>query len=213
MKNLWLILLIALTTAANAHTSCNQIHDPNELLLAKWKAVVTDPNDPNELLRANWDVVIRALQNKDINQKTKEKIIDMNVSGIFDFTLMSKLALGRTHWPKLTQPQCEKFTRLFAKRLKDSYREKITMYTDEKACFGRPLQKKQRVSIPVQLISNDKKIDMTYKLRKTEKSWKIYDVEIQGVSIILTYRSQFNDILAKGTVEDVFFQLENPPTP
>ena len=170
------------------------------------------PNDPNELLRINWDAVIKVLQTKDIDQKLKEKVIDKIISPIFDFTLMGKLALGRTHWPKLTQPQRKKFIQLFAKRLKDSYREKISLYTDEKALLNPAIRKKKAIFIPMQLMSKDKKIDILYKLRKVDKCWKIYDVEIQGVSIILTYRSQFNDILHKGTVEDIFSQLEKPST-
>jgi phospholipid transport system substrate-binding protein len=49
-----------------------------------------------------------------------------------------------------------------------------------------------------------------YKLRKVRKRWKIYDVEIQGVSILLTYRSQFDDILRNGSVEELLARLEKP---
>lgn len=49
---------------------------------------------------------------------------------------------------------------------------------------------------------------MLYKLYKSKDSWKIYDVEIQGVSIISTYRSQFSHILEKGTIDDLLLKLE-----
>jgi phospholipid transport system substrate-binding protein len=62
------------------------------------------------------------------------------------------------------------------------------------------------------LISNGKGAAVLYKLHKTSERWKIYDVEIQGVSILLTYRSQFDDILRRGSVEDLLFQLKKPPT-
>ena len=212
MKTLWCILLVVLVAGQGVDADNKDPNDANELLWAKWDAVVKDPNDPNELLWAKWDAVIKVLQSEDIDQKVKEKVIDKIVSPIFDFALMGKLALGRTHWPKLTHPQREKFIRLFAKRLKDSYREKISLYTDEKALLNPAIRKKKAIFIPMQLMSKDEKIDMLYKLRKVDKRWKIYDVEIQGVSIILTYRSQFNDILCKGTVEDILSQLEKPPT-
>ena len=212
MKNLWFILLVVLVVSQGVNADDRDPNDPNELLWAKWDAVVKNPNDPNELLRAKWDAVIKVLRTEDIDQKTKEKVIDKIISPIFDFTLMGKLALGRTHWPKLTNPQREKFTQLFAKRLKDSYREKISLYTDEKAFLNPAIRKKKAIFIPMQLMSKDKKIDMLYKLRKVDERWKIYDVEIQGVSIILTYRSQFNDILRKGTVEDILSQLEKLQT-
>jgi phospholipid transport system substrate-binding protein len=63
----------------------------------------------------------------------------------------------------------------------------------------------------MELISKDTKVAVLYKLRKVDKCWKIYDVEIQGVSILLTYRSQFDDILSSGTVNDLLSRLEKPP--
>lgn len=170
-----------------------------------------DPNDPNEMLRTKWDAVISVLQKKDLDQKTKEKEINKIVSPIFDFPLMAQLALGRNHWPKLTPPQREKFMQLFVERLKASYREKVALYTDERVSFKPAVQKKKIVYIPMELISKDRKTVMLYKLRKVDRRWRIYDVEIQGVSILLTYRSQFDDILRSGTVEDLLSRLEKPP--
>ncbi len=170
-----------------------------------------DPNDPNELVRDKWNAVISVLQNKEIDQKDKESRIDKIVSPIFDFSLMAKLALGRKHWPKLTPPQREKFTLLFAKRLKVSYAEKISLYTDEKVLVKSAVKKKKTVHITMELVSNEKTVDMLYKLRKADQRWKIYDVQIQGVSILLTYRSQFDDILNNGSVEDLLARLAKPP--
>jgi len=212
MKSLWCVFLVFLVAGQGVNAKNKDSNGPNEQLLAKWDVVIKNPNDPNELLRVKWNAVIKVLQTENVDQKVKEKLIDKIIDPIFDFTLMGKLALGRTHWPKLTHPQREKFTQLFAKRLKDSYREKISLYTDEKALLNPAIRKKKVIFIPMQLISKDKKIDMLYKLRKVDKRWKIYDVEIQGVSIILTYRSQFNEILRNGTIKDVLAQLEKPPT-
>ncbi len=174
--------------------------------------VPNDPNDPNELLRYKWNAVISILQNKDVEQKEKEKQISKVVTPIFDFTLMAKLSLGRKHWPKLTPPQSEKFTKLFTERLKTSYLEKVKLYKDEKVLFKPTEQKKKNtISISTELIHNEKKIAIMYKLRRVNKHWKIYDVEIQGVSILLTYRSQFDEILRRGTVKDLLCRLEKPP--
>ncbi|MHC4256189.1 MAG: Tgt2/MlaC family protein [Planctomycetota bacterium] len=164
-----------------------------------------------EMLRTKWDATVLVLKKKDVEQEVKEKEISKIVSPIFDFPVMAKLTLGRKHWPKLTEPQREKFTKLFIERLKSSYREKISLYTDEKVIFKAAEQKKKTtILIPVELISKDKTVGMVYKLRKVKKDWKIYDVEIEGVSILLTYRSQFDDILSRSTVEDLLSRLENP---
>ena len=176
-----------------------------------------DPNDPRELLRTKWDAVTSVLQKKDTDKKKKEREISKIVSPMFDFPLMAKLALGRRHWPKLTPAQREKFTRLFVERLKSSYQERITLYTDEKVLFKPAVQNKKSkktIYVPMELIHKDKKVAILYKLRKVDPpkaSWKVYDVEIQGVSILLTYRSQFDDILRKGTVKDLLSRLAKPP--
>jgi len=170
-----------------------------------------DPNDPEELLRNKWDAIVSILQKKDIENKVKEKQISKIVSPIFDFPLMAYLSLGRKHWPKFTPPQRDKFTQLFTERLKKSYWEKIALYKDEKVLFKQKVQKKKTIYIPTELIHKDKKVAILYKLRKIDKRWKIYDVEIQGVSILLSYRSQFDEILRHGTVKDLLSRLEKPP--
>ena len=197
MRRLLGPLLILLTACQGVNA---EIKDPNY------------PSDPNELIRSKWRAVISTLRNKETDQKEKETRISKIVSPIFDFPLMAKLTLGKRHWPKLTGPQQEKFTRLFTERLKTSYREKIALYTDEEVEFKPAVRKKNIIHIPMDIISKDKKVTILHKLRKADKRWKVYDVEIQGVSILLTYRSQFDDILNKGTVEDLLSRLEKPST-
>jgi len=51
---------------------------------------------------------------------------------------------------------------------------------------------------------------MTYKLYKSKKDWKIYDLEVEGISIISTYRSQFDQVLSKGTIDELLQRLEKP---
>ncbi len=199
-------------------SAAKDANDPNELRWSKWDIPVKDPNNPNEILEAKWNAVLRVLQAKDLDQKTKERIIDKLVSPIFDFPLMGQLALGRTHWPKLNQAQRERFTKLFVERLKALYLEKTIFYTDEKAVFKPAVRGKNTIQIPMTVISNDKEISVLYKFHKVEEQgkskadirWKIHDVEIEGVSILLTYRSQFDDILRRGTVEDLLSHLEKP---
>jgi len=198
MRSLWSAIIIILIASQGVNADSKEQNDPNY------------PNNPNELIRTKWDAVISVLQSKDLDQDARIKKINKIVSPIFDFPLMAKLALGREHWPKLTAEQQEKFTRLFVERLKISYREKVTLYTNEEVLFKPAVKKKSMVYVPMELKSKDKKIAVMHKLRKVDKHWKVYDVEIQGISILLTYRSQFDDILSKGTVEDLLSRLEEP---
>jgi phospholipid transport system substrate-binding protein len=213
MKNFWFIVLICLVVTSSVSADGNAGHDPNELFLAKWNAVAKkpEPSDPNKMLQAKWNAITEILETKNIDQKLKEKAIDIMISPTFDFPLMAKLTLGKANWSKLNRKQREKFTDLFIGHLKDSYRNKTRLYSDEKFFFEPAVKKKSTIQIPMVLISADKKISIVYKLHETDKHWMIYDVEIQGVSIIITYRSQFNDILINGTFDDLIWRLEKTP--
>jgi phospholipid transport system substrate-binding protein len=203
MNSLWSIVLVVLIACQCVNAGSKDPNGPND---------PNYPSDPRSLLQVKWDAVITVLQNKEIDQEARVEKINKIVNSIFDFPLMAKLALGREHWPKLTPPQREKFTRLFVEMLRTSYREKISLYTDGNVLFKPAVKNKSTVYIPMELKSKDKKVAILHKLRKREKRWKVYDVEIQGISILLTYKSQFDDILSRGTVEDLLSQLEKRPT-
>jgi phospholipid transport system substrate-binding protein len=121
---------------------------------------------------------------------------------------MAKLSLGKKYWPDLTEENKERFTELFIKRLRTSYLDNLTIYTDENVTYEPAVQVKKKIHVPTYLISKQKKISMLYKLYQSESDWKIYDVEIQGVSIIRSYRSQFSEILKNGTTDDLLLKLE-----
>ncbi|MFQ6035602.1 MAG: ABC transporter substrate-binding protein [Sedimentisphaerales bacterium] len=215
MRSFWCVLLVLVVAGHSANADNKDPNDPNALSPTKSGLVVTDPNELTGLLQTRWNAIISILQNKDIDQKAKAKQIYKIVDPIFDFPLMAKLALGKKHWPKLTPPQREKFTQLFIDRLKSSYLDKAKLYTGEKALY-KPIVRKRKniIYVPVQLASGDKGIAIVYKLRKMnppQVGWKIYDVEIQGVSILLTYWSQFDDILRHGTIDELLSRLEKPP--
>jgi phospholipid transport system substrate-binding protein len=123
---------------------------------------------------------------------------------------MAKLTLGRKYWPGLSEKNKKEFTDLFVVRLKNTYVDKLSLYNDEKVVYETPVQKGIKIQIPTSVISKNNKIAMLYKMYKSSDGWKIYDIEIEGVSLISTYRSQFYDILNKGTIDDLLLKLKNP---
>ena len=181
-------------------------------LIFSQAAVADDKKEAEEVLKGKLESVILVLDKKDIDQLVKKKEIVEIVTPMFNFSLMSKLTLGKKYWPGLSKEQKEKFIKLFTKRLKDSYLDKIMLYTDEKIEYKESVQAGKKVQIPTILTSKDNKISMLYKLYKSKQGWKIYDLEIQGVSLISTYRSQFDEILRNKTVDDLLAKLEKPET-
>ena len=170
-----------------------------------------DKSSVRELIKSKLDAVTSVLQKKDRVKEAKNKEILEIVMPIFDFSLMARLTLGQKYWPGLSEEKKERFTELFVKRLQDSYLEKLTLYTgDEKIVFKDPVSINKKIHIPTELISQDNKISMLYKLYKSKNNWKIYDVEIKGVSIVQTYKSQFDQVLGSGSIDDLLLKLEQP---
>ena len=180
------------------------------LLLLSQAVTADDKSAAEEFLKSNLDAVFAVLQNKDLSPQARNSEVVEIVTPMFDFKLMGKLSLGKKYWPDLSPEQRERFTELFVERLRQSYLNKLTAYTDEKIIYESPVAVKKKVHMPTLLISKGKKISMLYKLYSSSNSWKIYDVEIEGVSIIRSYRSQFNEILQKGTFDDLLQKMERP---
>lgn len=168
-----------------------------------------DKDVVKELLKKKVEAAIAVLQKNDLDQQEKNRQIIDIVTPLFDFQLMAKLSLGRKYWPGLVEEKRQRFIDLFTKRLKESYLDKLTLYTDEKVVFKTPVQDKRKIQVPTELISKNNTITMLYKFYEST-SWLIYDLEIQGVSIISTYRSQFDQVLSKGTIDELLTKLEKP---
>ena len=180
------------------------------LLVVCQSILAEDSLFAEKLLKENHAALFAVLQKQDLNQEVKnQKIIEI-ISPLFDFPLMAKLTLGRKYWPGLTPEQKERFTKLFIDRLRTSYLARLTLYTDEKVLYNPSVMVTQKIHIPTDLISKDKTISILYKFHESGSSWKIYDLEIQGVSIIRSYRSQFHQILKSGTFDDLLVKLEQP---
>ena len=160
------------------------------------------------LLKGKLDSVLLVLQSKELDLQGKKNEISDIVTPMFDFSLMAKLTLGRKYWPGLTKEQRDRFTLLFIDLLKETYLEKISLYTNEKVVYQGAVQIKNKVHVETDLISGENTFSMLYKFYKSRNGWKIYDLEIEGISLITTYRSQFDEVLRKGTIEDLILKLE-----
>ena len=202
------VILAVLVLGQNLKANEKQPADANKPPEIRSDFPIEDASDPNQLLRSKWDAVALVLQKNDINEQTKADEIDRIITPAFDFTLMAKLALGEKQWSKLNQRQCEDFTRLFVDKLRSMYREKISAYNNDVATLKPPVESRKGTTwIPMEIVSQERNVGLLYKLRKADDRWKIYDVEIEGVSVLLTYRAQFEDILSKGTIEDLLTRL------
>jgi len=178
------------------------------LIVFSQTVIADDKSDVRDLLQGKLDTVMTVLDKKDLESRIKQDKVAEIVESIFDFLLMSKLSLGRKYWPGLSKKNQDKFVYLFTKRLEEAYLRKIDVYTDEKMTVEEPVRVKRKIHVPTALISKDKKISILYKFYKSQNEWKIYDIEVEGVSLIRTYRSQFTESLQNGTIEELMKKME-----
>ena len=157
------------------------------------------------------DIVINTLKDNSLSKEEKKDAILNTVDGLFDFDRMAKLSLGKKYWKSLSKDGRKEFSKLFVERLKQSYIDKLDLYTDEEVVVDEARQKKKnRVEVLTYLVTKDDKKEMTYKLYKSrKKGWMVYDVEVLGVSIVQTYRSQFSGFLKKNSMDDLMNRLRS----
>jgi phospholipid transport system substrate-binding protein len=160
------------------------------------------------LLKTKVDAVLSILEEEGIDQTQKNERIMETIEPLIDFILMAKLALGRSNWSRLDMPQQEGFIDLFVKRLKASYLDKSSLYSGQQVIYKPGVLVGDKVYVPTEIVSQNKKVEVQYKFYASPDGWRVYDVEIDGVSLVKSYRSQFNEILSSGTVEDLFKELE-----
>lgn len=167
-----------------------------------------DRDDVRNLLQKKFDDMIGILKNRDLNTEIKKGKIEDIIKPVFDFTLMSKLSLGRAPWTAMTKEDQVSFSELFTKVFKEAYLDKILDYVDEEVIFEEYDQNGKKINISTFIVSRDTRISVLYKFYKSGSGWKIYDVEVAGVSYIQTYRSQFTESLKEITVKELMIKME-----
>ena len=166
---------------------------------------------PLDTVKTNVNSVIEAMRDPKLKgeagKKVKEQRIVVIADKMFDFVELSKRTLG-LNWNKFTPEQRKEFVALFKTILKDAYIDKITAYTDEKVNFTKetPLSE---TTIEVQSVvaTKNAQVPIYYRVIKKDSDWKVYDVVIEGVSLISNYRTQFREILGNNPPETLLETL------
>lgn len=120
------------------------------------------------------------------------------INTIFNYTELSRRTLGR-QWRDFSADQQKEFEQLFGKLLEENYADRVLAYTSEKIEFGREIElREDKVEVESAIITPDNKnIPIHYRMVLKDGKWQVYDVVIEGISLVQNYRSQFREILAK----------------
>ncbi|MGA2525800.1 MAG: ABC transporter substrate-binding protein [Smithellaceae bacterium] len=136
-------------------------------------------------------------------KETKKQKLRSIYKGMFNEIEFSKRTLAR-NWNKLNTAQQGEFVQLFEQVLEKAYIDKILSYTNEKIDFYKEsMNSETQAEVQTKVITSSKEIPIFYRLILKDGAWKVYDVVVENVSLVLNYRTQFNDILAKDTPEQL----------
>jgi phospholipid transport system substrate-binding protein len=173
-----------------------------------WPALAGVPLDT---VKAHANAVLDILRDPKLQgeagKKIKEQRIEAAADDLFDFVELSKRTLG-LNWNKLTLEQRKEFVRLFTAILRDAYVDKVASYTNEQVNFTKEVPLTETtVEVQSVVVSKSGQVLITYRVIKEENGWKVYDVVIEGVSLVSNYRTQFREILGNNPPEKLLDTL------
>jgi len=162
---------------------------------------------PMDAVKTNADKVLDVLRDPKLKAPSAKEIKKENLRVIyvnmFDEVELSRRSLGM-NWNKLNADQRQEFVKLFEQVLEKAYADKILAYTNEKIEFSREsMASGTMAEVQTKVLTTSKDIPITYRVILKNGVWKVYDVVIENVSLVQNYRTQFNDILAKNTPEQL----------
>jgi len=173
---------------------------------AAWAGPATDQ------LKESVDRVLKIVQDPELKkpqngEKRRTQIREV-ARNIFDFEEMAKRALAR-HYAARTPEQKKRFTELFTDLLENSYVSKIESYGGEKILYLPEQVEGDVTTVRSKLITQrGTEIPIDYRMQKEGDRFRVYDVSIEGVSLVANYRSQFNKIITQSSFEELLKKME-----
>ena len=170
---------------------------------------------PDAMVKRIADEVIAIVKSdKDLQAGNSAKVValaEQKVLPHFDFTRMTRLAVGRG-WSQATPEQREALTKEFRTLLVRTYSNSLSQYRNQKIEV-KPLQaapSDEDVLVRTAVIQEGgPPIPIDYRMEKTPKGWMVYDVVIDGASLVTTYRGSFNEQIQRGGIDGLVKTLQD----
>jgi phospholipid transport system substrate-binding protein len=172
--------------------------------------------EPTDQMKQTIDKVISILTDPRLKNpdraEERGRLVRLAADERFDWEEMAKRSLAR-HWRNLTEEEKKEFVPIYADLLERTYMKRIENYSGEKVSYkGERVEgtySKVRVSV---FTSQDVEIPVEYRLIKKGADWLIYDVSIEGISLVNNYREQFNSIILRSSYEGLVAELKKKVT-
>jgi len=176
------------------------------LLLTGWSQAAR-AEQARDALKASVDEVLAVLSNTKSGDPARKEKLYAAVGKVFDPEELAKRTLA-SNWEAFSPDERQRFTKAFVKLLERTYLRRIEAYTDEKVVFmDESVLGEGRSEVSTKIVTSSKEVPIVYRLIK-KNEWKVYDVVIEGVSLVQNYRNQFNQILAKENPSQLIGRVE-----
>lgn len=166
---------------------------------------------PTDDVKKTVDEVVRIVASKEMkkNEQKRRQALKKTISLIFDYGEMAKRSLGK-HWNQRTPAEKKQFTDLFATLLENSYAGKIESYNNEKIVYIKESMDGNYAEVKSKVVTAKRdEFSLDYRLMAENGRWMVYDVVIEGVSLVSNYRSQFNRIITANGYPELVKKLQN----
>ncbi|MGH7324712.1 MAG: MlaC/ttg2D family ABC transporter substrate-binding protein [Candidatus Rokuibacteriota bacterium] len=170
---------------------------------------------PTDQLRQHVDRVLKVLEDPAMKQAADRRAAAIRkiATEIFDFEEAAKRSLG-PHWQARTPAERQEFVGLLTDLLERSYIGKIDLYQGEKIVYAGDAVEGDQATVRTKIVSKQgTEIPINYRMHQKDGRWLVYDVSIEGVSLVANYRSQFNRIIQSGSWQDLVTRLRAKETP
>ncbi|HEU4367005.1 MAG TPA: ABC transporter substrate-binding protein [Methylomirabilota bacterium] len=167
---------------------------------------------PSDQLRMQVDRVLKVLEDTELKKETRAKDRRLAVrkiaNEIFDFGETARRSLGR-HWQARTPAEREEFVQLFSDLLERSYISRVELYGGEKIQYLGDTIEGDQAKVQTKLLTKSgSDIPIEYRMHRKGERWLVYDVSIEGVSLVANYRTQFNKIIQTTSYQELVRKMK-----
>ena len=171
-----------------------------------FSSVVIGVEPPTSVVRGTIDEVIRLVTDDGLKKPDKtarrRKLLEETIGQHFDFEEMAKRSLA-THWRNRSELEHQEFVSLFQSLLSKTYAGKIENYSGEKVQYHKERLKDSFAEVQTTIVSQKTQISLDYRLILKDGNWRVYDVVVDGVSLVKNYRVQFDRIIRDSSYEEL----------
>ena len=180
--------------------------------LAVWAPAPARAGAPTDQLKASVEQIVKVLEDPVLRAgaraQERRAAIRKEAAGVFDFTETAKRALGR-HWQGLSDKDRQEFTALFTDLIERAYVSKIERYSGERIAYAGESVDSGLATVRTRFVTKQgTEIPVDYRMQQRGDRWLVYDVSVEGVSLINNYRTQFDKIIQTSSYAELVRKMK-----